>query len=151
LKIATPIDLFCSCRQTEKGGFANTTINIKTSSQISNHQMEQIACEQYMWNNTYDDKADFTAIVRTKDWNEGKSPTYEYKYMDSEMAGKLAKMAYERLYLCLNSPASYFPNPVSRSFEGETKAGEMPIIVCKTLEQEWKSSAEILNQVQSNF
>jgi hypothetical protein len=153
LRIATPIDIFCSCRQTEKGQFANTTVNIKTSSQISNHQLEQISCEMHMWNQTYargtneilpligenSQYADFTGIIRTKDWNESKSPTYEYKYLTSDQAKIYWEAAKCRLQLCLNSSASYFPSPVNRSFKGETKIGEMPVIESKSLEEEWKS------------
>lgn len=136
LKIATPIDFYCSCKQTDKGQFKNTTINIKTSSQISNHQLEQICCEMDMWNETYSG-ADFTAIVRTKDWNDEKSPSFEYKYFPKEEAEYVANKAIERLKLCLNSPASYYPNSTTKSFVGETKIGEKPVIVSKTLEEEW--------------
>jgi hypothetical protein len=137
LSIATPIDLFCSCRQTEKGGFTNTTINLKTSSQISKHQLDQVACEMAMWNETYDDKAVFTGIMRTKDWTEGKTPTFEYKYLDKDSALKLASQCEKRLKLCLESDSTYFPLPVNKSFEGITKVGEQPLITSKTLEQEW--------------
>jgi len=140
LKIATPIDLFCLCRQTEKGDFASTTINIKTSSQISNHQLEQISCELHMWNQTYGETtkmADFTAIVRTKDWTEGKNPTYEYKYLSDEQAKVYWENAKARLQLCLNSSSSYFPSPINKSFKGETKIGEQPIIISQSLEDEW--------------
>jgi len=150
VKIATPIDLFCSCKQTDKGDFARTTINIKTSSQISNHQLEQISCENHMWNQTYGESngyADFTAIMRTKDWTEGKAPTYEYKYLTSEQAKIYWENAKARLLLCLNSNASYFPSPLNKSFNGETKLGQQPIIVQKTLEQEW---TELFNEKKEN-
>jgi hypothetical protein len=138
-KIATPIDMFCSCRQTPKGDHAKTTINIKTSSQISKHQFDQVACEMSMWNQTYLDKADFTAILRTKDWTESKIPTYEYKYLDKEAAEKLALNCINRLDLCLQSEASYYPEPFNKSFEGETKLGEQPQIVVKTLQEEFET------------
>ena len=138
LKIATPLDVICLCRQTEKGAFAKTTINLKTSSQINQHQLEQVSCELRMWNETYpEDKAEFTAIMRTKDWTESKAPTFEYKYLDVEGASKLSNVAFARMALCLNTPASYFPSPVNKSFKGETKIGEQPIIISKTLDQEW--------------
>ena len=153
LRIATPIDIFCSCKQTEKGAFANTTVNIKTSSQISSHQLEQISCEMHMWNQTYgiihngvlplngekDQYAEFTAIVRTKDWTESKSPTYEYKYLNSEQAKIYWQSAKARLQLCLNSSASYLSSPVNKTFKGETKIGEMPVIETRSLEDEWQS------------
>jgi hypothetical protein len=136
LKIATPIDLFCLCKQTDTGEFNKTTINLKTSSQISQHQYEQVACELAMWNETYGD-AEFTAIMRTKDWTESKTPTYEYKYLNKDESEILYKQAFERMKLCLNSQASYFPSPVTKMFKGETKAGQQPVIISKTLEQEW--------------
>jgi hypothetical protein len=146
LKIATPIDMFCSCKQTDKGSFANTTINLKTSSQISKGHMEQIACEMEMWNLTYPKKADFTAIMRTKDWAEGKTPTFEYKYIDEEAAKNIAQKVKERLLLCLNSDASYFPDPTNKSFEGITKIGEQPVITIKSLNDEWNLTAETLRK-----
>lgn len=146
LKIATPIDLFCSCRQTDKGDFKKTTINLKTSTQISAHQYEQVSCEMTMWNETYNEAAENTAILRTKDWTEGKTPTYEYKYLSATDAAQLAKEAYSRLILCLNSGSSYFPNPLSKDFDGETKIGELPVIITKTLEQEWITTKEFLNK-----
>lgn len=136
LKIATPIDVYCSCKQTDKGEFKNTTINIKTSSQIGQHQLEQVSCELAMWNETYGG-AEYTAIMRTKDWTEGKTPTFEYKYLSLTDAYEIAQKAFDRLSLCLNTSASYYPNPVNRSFDGETKIGEQPIIVSKTIEDEW--------------
>jgi len=136
LKIATPIDLFCSCRQTEKGAFKNTTINLKTSSQISQHQMEQACFEMAMWNETYGN-AECTAIMRTKDWTEGKTPTFDYKYLSRDEAMMQFNYSFKRVELCLNSGASYYPNPVSKSFQGETKLGQQPVITSKTLEQEW--------------
>lgn len=138
LKIATPIDLFCLCRQTPKGDFSKTTINLKTSSGISNHQFEQVACEFRMWNETYpDDMASNTAILRTVDWSEGKPPTYEYKYLNHLDAHVLSFDAEKRLTICLGSSSSYYPNPINKYFEGETKAGELPLIVFKSLEEEW--------------
>jgi hypothetical protein len=37
----------------------------------------------------------------------------------------------------LNSAASYYPNPVNKSFTGKTKIGEQPVIISKTIEEEW--------------
>lgn len=139
LKIATPIDEYCLCRQTPKGQFAKTTINFKTSSAIGKHQLDQVSCEMAMWNETYqNNKAVFTAILRTKDWTEGETPTYEYKYLSSVEAGINSEKCYKRLLLCLNDEEStYYPNPVIKTFTGETKIGEKPVIVEKTLEQNW--------------
>jgi hypothetical protein len=142
LKIATPIDLFCSCRQTPKGEFRNTVINLKTSSQISAHQMEQVACELTFWNSTYDVQAEYAAILRTKDWTECKNPTYDYKYIDAIECFYYFKKTWERLKICLNSESTYYPSPTSKSFNGVTKIGEIPIITTKTLQQEWLETME---------
>jgi hypothetical protein len=138
-KIATPIDMFCLCKQTPEGKYAKTTINIKTSKQISKHQYEQVSCEMSMWNQTYPDKAEFTAILRTTDWKEKSGPTYEYKYRNKEEAEKLALECAERLHLCLNSNSTYYPEPSTKAFDGETKLGEQPIIVAKTLQEEFET------------
>jgi hypothetical protein len=145
LRIATPVDLFCLCRQTEKGEFKPTTINLKTSSAISKHHMEQISCEMLMWNETYgaDQPAEFTAAMRTKDWTEGKTPTFEYKYLNREQSSEIALNAAKRLELCLNSEATYLYEPKNKTFTGVTNIGEMPVIETKTLEEEWKSVTEI--------
>jgi hypothetical protein len=143
LKIATPIDEVCLCRQTPKGEFKPTTINLKTSSQISKSQFEQIACEMVMWNHTYEDKVEYTAILRTKDWTEGKTPTYKYKYLPKEEAEKLALNCEKRLLLCLQSEASYFPEPTHKKFTGITKIGEMPIITVTSIQEEWDMNEKL--------
>lgn len=140
LKIATPVDFKCICRQTPKGEFKPTTINIKTSSQISKNQFEQISCEMVMWNQTYKDVVEYTAILRTKDWTEGKIPTYEYKYLLREEAEKMALKCEKRLFLCLDSDASYFPEPTSKKFDGITKIGEQPKILIQSLQEEFESA-----------
>jgi hypothetical protein len=138
LRIATPVDLFCSCRQTPKGDFKKTTINLKTSSAISKHHMEQISCEFVMWNETYGD-AEYTAAMRSKDWKEDKLPTYEYKYLDKDTALKIAANAAKRLQLCMEGEASYIYEPSNKTFSGITKIGEIPKITVTTLQQEWES------------
>jgi len=138
LRIATPIDLFCSCRQTPKGDYKPTTINLKTSSAISKHHFEQISCEMVMWNETYpESRAEYTAILRTKDWTEGKTPTFEYKYLNGEQVQEIALNAARRLELCLGSEASYFYEPKNKSFSGVTRVGDVPVIEIKTLQEEW--------------
>jgi len=139
LKIATPIDLFCSCRQTEKGEFKKTTINLKTSSQITKHHLEQVSCEFEMWNETYGD-AEFTAIMRTIDWREKSGPTFDYKYLNKEQATELSLNAKQRLKLCLQSDASYYYEPSNKTFTGVTKIGEKPIIIEKSLQEEWENA-----------
>ena len=136
-KIATPIDMFCLCKQTDKGKYAKTTINLKTSSTIGKHHFEQISCEMVMWNETYGN-AEFTAAMRTKDWTESKTPTYEYKYLDAATAQQIASNAAKRLELCLQGDSSYYFEPKNKSFTGVTKVGEVPIITVKTLQEEWE-------------
>ena len=154
LQIATPIDLFCKCKQTPKGKFKNTTINLKTSSGISKGHLEQVACEMIMWNETYSKgdpngklRAEYTAILRTKDWTEGKTPSYEYKYLTTDAAIELTYETMGRLQICLNSDASYLHEPTSKVFEGVTKIGECPQITIKTLEQVWMEAQEQLNEI----
>ncbi len=142
LRIATPLDMACKCRQTEKGEFQNTTINIKTSSAISKHQLQQIAMENLMWNSTYEQTCDFTAIVRTKDWNESRTPTFEYRYLKPDEITQILFSVIKRLELCLNDEDStYFPSVISKSFSGITKLGEKPLVIEQSLQEEW----EILN------
>ena len=90
-----------------------------------------------MWNETYDNKAEFTAIMRSKDWTESKAPTFDYKGLNLDEATKLSEDAKRRLMLCLNSESSYLPYPINKSFIGETKIGQKPEIITKTLEDEW--------------
>ena len=143
-KIATPVDLVCKCRQTPKGDLSDTVINIKTSSQIGKGHLQQVACELIAWNETYGRSTspinhicDHAAILRTKDWTEGKTPTYDYKYMDAGAAIECTEDLGARLKLCLNSDATYYPEPTYKAFEGETEIGSMPNVIIRSLEQEW--------------
>jgi hypothetical protein len=149
LRIATPIDMFCLCKLTEKGNYVNTTINIKTSSQISDHQYEQISMERIMWNDTYEQKAEATAILRTKDWNESKVPSYEFKYLNENDSLNLLseEQTIDRLRLCLvNKKSTYYPLPYSKRFVGVTKIGEQPVITTTTIEEEWRANMELNNE-----
>ena len=141
LKICTPIDMFCLCRATEKGEFKKETINIKTSSQISDHHLKQASCEFMMWNETYGE-AENTAILRTKNYTEGKIATYEHKYLNKQEAELIAKKAYRKLEVCFDDEATYYPFPINKSFDGFTKIGEQPIIVQRTLAEEWALAKE---------
>jgi hypothetical protein len=148
LKICTPLDIVCLCKLTPKGEYFKTTINLKTSDKIGKHHLKQAACELLIWNETYpEDKATHTAILKSKDWNESKYPTYEFKYMTLKEAEELAIPIFKRMELCLGDPDStYFPNPVSKYFTGICKIGEVPVIIEKTLETEWKEKLEELNK-----
>lgn len=140
LQIATPIDIFCSCRPTPKADFKKTTLNIKTSKQIGEEQLNQASCEMDMWNETYGD-AEFTGIIRGKDWKD--KPTFDMKVISVEDANIRLANIKPRLQLCMNDPdATYITNPVSKSFKGITVAGEIPEIVTMTLQEEWESRDE---------
>jgi hypothetical protein len=148
LQIATPIDMFCDCRQTPKGDFKNTTVNLKTSASITKGHMKQVACEFQMWNETYGDieafsngvnLAECTAIMRTTNWREASGPSYDYKYLNGDEAREIALNCAKKLELCLNDPdSSYLREPKSKVFDGICKAGEQPKIIIKTLEEEWQ-------------
>lgn len=151
LNIATPIDLVCTARQTPKGEFMKSTINIKTSKQITPHHLEQASCELIMWNQTYEDeKAMATGILRTKDWTEGKTPTFDYKYHKFEDARVKALAAYRRMELCLQTESSYFPEPKSKSFQGTTKLGEAPDIAIHSIEEDWGREWELMQLVEKS-
>ena len=132
LSIVTPIDLTF---KDKKGRMI--CCNIKTSNQISDHQREQASMEKMMWNETYPDcQVELTAILRTKDWR--KSPTFEYEIIKDNSVSDVM----QRLQLCKsNEKSTYLNYPKSvPTFTGVTKAGEMPVIEYKTLQ-------EIFNQL----
>lgn len=134
VKIATPIDLVCKCRQTPKGKAEDTVINVKTSSQITDHHIEQVAAEMHIWSLS-NVPVSYSAILRTKDWKS--KPTYGYKSLYFEDVAHIIHLLYDRMEICLNTKASYYPDPVYPSFVGETKVGETPQIINKNLEEEW--------------
>lgn len=131
LEIATPVDLFCKLKNGK-----TATLNIKTSSQISDSHREQVAIEKLLWNSTYQN-ADCTGIIRPKDWSMKKGiPTYELEILKADEEKKLADNAVARLMLAKNDENSTYLNfskEVS-SFSGQTKLGENPKIETKTLE-----------------
>lgn len=130
LEIATPIDLVCKMKTGEV-----VSINIKTSSQIGDHQREQATIEKYLWNQTYDLKVNRTGILRTKDWR--KSPTYEYELVKPEVEKEMFDDAFKRLMLVKSNPNSTYLNyPKNIAvFQGVTKAGENPRIDYISIEQ----------------
>ncbi len=137
LNIATPVDLVCKCRPTPKGDFVDMVINVKTSSQVTDSHLDQVACEAHMWNMTYDNEVEYAAILRTKDWREDKAPTYDFKYMGFEDILERSGQCFNRLHLCLNSKSSYYPDPVSKRFSGVMKIGEKPEIIIQGIETDW--------------
>ena len=136
LMIGTPIDIICKVRYKKQE--VTTTINLKTSEQFSSHHWEQVAIERYLWNATYPDfQAEKTGLLRGKDWNVKKVPTYEFELMDEIEEMKVRDDACKRLELCLNNPECTYMNFPTElpSFDGITKAGEAPVIITETFEQ----------------
>jgi hypothetical protein len=133
LQIATPIDLVCVIKN------QLVTINLKTSEQFSDHQREQVTLEKYMWNKTYPEfKAAQTGLFRAKKWLIKKGiPSYDFELLKPEIEEPLLKDALQRLMLCKSNPNStYFSYPKDViSFDGKTKAGEIPKIISKSIEQ----------------
>lgn len=131
LEIATPIDLFVKLKSGK-----TATINIKTSSQIGNGHREQVAVEKYLWNETYGN-ADCTAILRPKDWNLKKVPTYEFEILDKDEEKRYADSAIKRLLIAKDDADNTYLNYPKESmiFTGSTKLGDAPKIEIKTLEQ----------------
>jgi len=144
-QIATPLDLICKIK--EKKGESVVCLNIKTSEQFGAHHWEQVAVEMYLWNRTYPDfPVSKTGLLRPKDWNVKKVPTYEFELMEEQDQMKTLLGVLKRLELCLNDPECTYMNFPTElpSFKGVTAAGECPAIVTKTLE-------EIYNEYQENL
>lgn len=138
LSIATPIDMVI---KTKKGEIA--TINLKTSSQIGDHHRNQVSVEMAMWNATYPDfQAVKTGVLRPKDWNLSKTPTYELEYVKD--AGERASRWRTKLMMCLTDPDASYMNFKSdtKSFTGIVKIGHNPIIAVKSMEEIFKSQIQ---------
>lgn len=138
LLIATPVDLVVKLKDKRV-----VTINIKTSSQVTNSHREQVAVEKFLWNSTYQTKAHTTGILRPKDWMIKKGvPTYEFITLDTQEELRYLENVMARLRIGMNDEESTylnFPKDVA-VFTGETKLGEKPEIKMKTMEQLYKES-----------
>ena len=130
LQIATPVDLVYRTKNMDIH-----IVNVKTSGQISDHQIEQASMELLMWNETYPElKAKKTGIVRSKDWNLKKGvPTYEDKMITVEEANEIIKGTLPRLQIGKDLYAN-FPTSVG-VFVGTTKLGESPKIENVSMEK----------------
>lgn len=129
-EIATPIDMVCKLKDGQI-----VTINLKTSSQLNDKHREQCVMEKYMWNLTYPDlQADRTALLRSKDWNLKKVPTYEFELIDE---GKMLENVLSRLKIAKSSPKdTYLKFPREQvMFVGETSFGEVPKMETKKIEE----------------
>lgn len=131
LKIATPIDLVCTARPTPKADFVKMCVNLKTSSSITSHHLEQVAMESMMWNETYGEKLT-PAILRTKNFR-GDSPTYDFKVSEADVSDLM-----ERMSLCLKGKSSYWYEPTFEEFMGETNLGEPVNIRSISFEEKMK-------------
>lgn len=145
LGIATPIDMVVKLRT--KQGTTMASLNIKTSTSVGDHQLEQTAMEKYLWNKTYPDfQVEKTGVYRGKDWRENKGiPTYELVLLDAIEEKEMTEDTIARLKQCKKSPKSNYDNFPSTVavFEGETKAGEKPNIIYKPMEQVFLESMGI--------
>ena len=132
LQIATPVDV--TCRLKRKGN-PIVTLNLKTSEQFTDSHRKQVLIEQYLWNQTYPEcQASGTGLLRAKAWNIKKSPTYELEIVDNK---RMFEKVYSRLLLCKDDEDStYLKFPKDTLiFNGETKLGEQPKMITKTLEE----------------
>lgn len=129
-RIATPIDLVCKLKNGKKAA-----INIKTSSQLNDKHREQSIMEKFMWNETYpDNKVDVCGLLRTKDWNLKKEPTYEFEVVDEEdtLENLLAKFDLSRK----SEKDCYIKFPREKvEFSGETILGQAPKLKTMPFEQ----------------
>lgn len=129
-QIATPVDLMCRLKSGK-----SATINIKTSSQLNDKHREQVTLENYLWNQTYPAAfANYTGLLRFKDWNIKKVPTYEFEMFQPEE--KQIKNILTRLELAMNSENDTYlrvPKEVM-VFTGETEAGQPPKIEVRKIE-----------------
>lgn len=150
LQISTPIDVVAKLKTGD-----TASINIKTSNAVGDHQLEQVVLEKLLWNTTYPDyRVQKTGVFRSKDWMIKKGiPTYEMVFVNPEDEKKILEDAVGRLKMCLNSEKSTYANFPSyvQIFEGETKAGEMPRIVMRTIEQLYRESAEAKSKPENNI
>jgi len=131
--IATPVDLVGVMKDGKK-----VALNMKTSKQISDHQLNQTAIEAWMWNQTYENnKVEYTGVWRAKDWTITKKPTYEVKLMNGDEVNTKLKVILPKLRACLADPESTYASfdREVRIFTGKIKLGEAPKIVTKTIEQ----------------
>lgn len=136
--IATPVDLVGVLKDGKK-----VALNMKTSKQISDHQLNQTAVEAWMWNQTYENhKVDYTGVWRPKDWVITKKPTYEVKLMDGNEINERLKIVLPKLKACLADPDSTYAkfDREVRIFTGTIKLGEAPKIVTKTIQQAFEES-----------
>ncbi len=133
LQIATPIDL---CVRLKRKGNPIVTLNLKTSEQFTDSHRTQVAVEKYLWNETYPEyQATATGLLRAKAWSLKKGiPTYELEIVEDKPS---LEKVLPRLLLCKEDVDSTYLNFPKDTilFTGETKLGEAPKMISKSLEE----------------
>jgi hypothetical protein len=128
LQIATPVDIICRL----KGSKDLVSINMKTSSQISEEHLMQASMEMMMWNETYPEyQVAKTGIWRPKDWLEKKGvPTYETKLLKLDEAMANANYIKKRMMLAKDDPNVGYANfnLTKKIFTGKVALGQAPKI-----------------------
>lgn len=139
-KICTPLDIVY---KDKKGVMC--AVNMKTSKQISDHQIDQVSFEKYLWNTCYPDyKVEKTGVFRPQDWRLKKGvPTYELKFVSD--ADERVDLMQKRFKACMADPNSTYANfdKTDTYFTGKIKLGEAPKIVTKTIEQAFVESQQV--------
>lgn len=127
-QVATPVDMYCMCKQTPEGKPKKSVINVKTSNKITSHHLDQVACELSMWNETYKDfEAEHCGILRTKVY-KGENPTYDYKYQTIEESLLRSDFVSRKLKLStFRKETDYRPKTEYTFLSGKIKLGETPI------------------------
>ena len=139
--ISTPVDLVCTLKNGKR-----VALNIKTSSAINDHHLNQASMEYEMWNATYPDFAvEMAGIIRPKDWKIDKTPTYDLKLMKPDECRERAIKVQSKMMACLMDSDSTYANfnKQTRIFTGKIKLGEAPKIVTKTIEEAFIESQAI--------
>lgn len=126
--IATPVDLVFK----HKKGYT-AVVNIKTSEKFYDKHREQVIVEKFMWNETYDLKIERCGLLRQKDWNMKKIPTYEYEVVEEN---SILQDTLEKLTIARRTEKNtYLKFPKEKLlFAGETKLGEQPKFETKKIE-----------------
>lgn len=141
-RISTPVDLVCTLKNGKR-----VSLNIKTSSAINDHHLNQAAMEYEMWNHTYPEHAvEMSGIIRPKDWRIDKGvPTYDLKLMKPDECRERAAKVQSKMMACMQDEDATYANfnKQTRIFTGKIKLGEAPKIVTKTIEEAFIESQAI--------
>lgn len=127
-EIATPVDLVFKHKKGK-----TIVVNIKTSEQFSDKHREQSVVEKFLWNSTYETKVDSCGLLRSKDWNMAKAPTYDFEIVEEnsilqDVKDKLTIARRDKKNTYLKFPKEQM------TFTGETKLGDKPEFETKKIE-----------------